>query len=362
MALKTTVWVIGLAVLSACCAAANGQWDGSNSPISSFDSYGNARFRSVGRDYGLANPIFQPPVVAPGSAIMASRRAAGLGDSGPSRLPSPLGVARSNVFGLTTRGLTGGGAESLPRSYQMYGGFDRRSGRAYGDIGVAIQRRDYLVQATGSFAPVRRAMMRHATSANPMDMVERTPFLVAETSPDVEPIQIDRGLAAGIDVQYTTVLGEAWDAFGEIRYRHAARLFEAAATLKPAELEPLVGELFCHMGLGSFRTSAGSLRGLLSRHESPFADASRLNMAGRFARASDVGDVAIQVRLFAARNKDNESAALDVFVQWCLHRFDDAKVSAAALARSAPESEYVNWPGMMQAAMEDSTGSSGTEP
>lgn len=319
------------------------------SAVTTTDEFGNARYRYRERT-NLAIPIQPTPVYSSG-LIAPSRRSAARSPLNPFGLPpSPFSRSPLARFG----GATVPGTDSLlPRTYQMYGGFESRRGFGFGTVAQSLQRRQGLLQATSLNAPVRRALAKNTAYASPRLQIETVPFVLEpQTEPASEPLSIDIGLQAKVDQSREAMRAEAWALFDDGDHQRAARAFATAASLSTGneQLECRVGEMFSHAAAGALRTAEACVREILGRFGDPFVLADELAIGGRFQSASDAGDLVIQARLFASRNSaDPTAAALHVIALWYLGRYDEALVAAAPLSRE-PSGRFAQWPQLMRAA------------
>lgn len=335
----------GFALLVICGPA----WAQATSPVTTTDEFGNARYRYRERT-NLAIPIQPMPVYSSG-LIAPSRRSAARSPWSPFGFPqSPFSRGRFSRAG----GATLPGAESvLPRAYQMYGGFESRSGFTFGTVAQSLQRRQALLQATALNAPVRRALAKNTAYTSPRLQIEAVPFVTEQSTDETgEPVSIDIGLQAKVDQSREALRAEAWALFDEGEHQRAARAFATAASLSIGneQLECRVGELFCHAATGAMRTAEACVNEILVRVDNPFVLADELAMADRFRSASDAGDLVIQARLFASRNPaDPVAAALHVVALWYMGRYDEALVAAAPLSRES-SGRFARWPQLMRAA------------
>jgi hypothetical protein len=320
------------------------------SPATTLDPYGNARARYVPRSTpgGFGPNDLSGAVTNP--YLQDSRRSLRRQGLEPLSLP---GIPGGNVS--TRSGRASGaalGSRPLSPVFEKYGGFGSRSGLAYGDMSQVFQRKQALIQATGFSAPIRRAAQRNANFMAPkIPTFDQLPFLedalnaADEHAPPLEA-RLDEQVKSAFDYSMT----EAWALFREGNYRPAARRFESSGVLRADVLECSVGELFAYASIGSMKTASAALRQLVRRFQDPFELAAGLDMNSKYAQHSAGGDLAIQVRLFAAQdNKDAHGKALYVFTLAYLGRLEEAETQAAGLVKSFPESPYANWPALLRA-------------
>jgi hypothetical protein len=245
----------------------------------------------------------------------------------------------------------GGAPSSAQRAYRRYGGFNSRIGQGEADnIGGLLARRSDLIQATSMNAPIHRASLERGS---PGLLMALPPSVPAEGVGAIEPgaggVSLEESLRRGVVQSYLGSRSAGWARFGEGRYRRAARSFETATLLEPADNESRVGELFCHLSLGAMRTSVGLLGRLARRDPQPFRH--ELNVAERYGSPEDARAIRLQTQLFAQGSEGVADAqALYLFVLWHLGDKEAAMTAAKGISRDLAGSVYADWPDMMAEA------------
>lgn len=363
--------VSAAALLAACLsvpATGRGQTgidplDGVLRPV---DVYGNAQaFRPERRALDLYQNDVQRQAL--GGYLDFDRRTEQRGYGAPFALPGDLLSATVNSFtgavflrnaGRRPPAINGMSERQRRLAYGSYGGFGERMSYYAADdpTGIFARRRE-LITATGLNAPVERAMGRSGALPGLRWSVSRTPFLATEEpQPDSEQagdaapqVTLDERLSTEMKVLHSRTRAEGWAFFRDGDYRRAMRSFETAAMLNPQDYESRIGEIFCHITIGTVRTAFTLLMELERRDANPFRHA--LNVADRYGGV--VG--AQQVRLTAqgiaeSAEQSAEANALHIFVLWYMDRRDDALRAARTLAGRAPGRLYAAWPDRMRAA------------
>lgn len=346
----------GLACLCAVCllpAPASGQAQISYSPAAQVDQYGNAR--PVYQRMPLAIPT-QRPVARQAfrtyrwDAPSVNQR----GAMGTLTLPTGL-FARSIRQPPPTTGYRG--PTERPRLTQWrrsalarFGGFEPRAGRSTAlSFGSLMERRYALVAATGLNAPVYRAMLKPTAGLGVM--LERTSPGGFDLAPKVgrSGLTFQQRLHWGVALAHERTRSEAWQWFREGEFRRAARGFESAVRLEPADVESRIGELFCHLSLGAVNTALAVQRSLSSRNVNPFV--AELNLSDRYSEPDRARELGVESRLLeqgADRNAD--LLALHVLVLWYIGEQDEALATTASSSRDFADTGYTNWLEMMRAA------------
>ena len=240
---------------------------------------------------------------------------------------------------------------AMQQAFLRYGGFGRRAGqRQAGDIAMVLGRRTALIQATSLNAPVRRAMWELGSTSGLLTPMVSTPLGQTEV---VEPSQdastLDQALRHGVLRSYLRSRADGWTWFAEGNYRRAARAFETAALLEPADFESRIAEMFCYLSLGAMRTSARLLEQLARRDPNPFLH--DIDIANRYGAVERSREVRLRTRLFAQANAGVASAeALHIFTLWHFGERDEAVGAAAGSSRDLTGSVYADWPAKISAA------------
>lgn len=142
-----------------------------------------------------------------------------------------------------------------------------------------------------------------------------------------------------------------WLYFEEREYRRAVRAFESEAMLKPEDMEPRIAEVFCYLSLGSFRTAAVSLEQLARRDAMLFTEST--DFAAHYSEQAELLRIRIQCRLFSqSSQRVARGAALFSFFLWYVGEYGEAISEATVLARTHPDTDFAEWPGLMRAALE----------
>ena len=208
-----------------------------------------------------------------------------------------------------------------------------------------------LVEATARNAPVQRFFLKHDRLAWLSSSISTVPFVVSDESeagPATATPLVDQ-LQRGVESAYRRARNNGWEWFRDGRYRQAARAFESAAALEPADFEARIGGLFSYVSIGAMRTSMVLLDQLCRRDPNPLGH--DLNMREFYEDPMIARQVDIRTRLLArASGGVAEATALHAFVLWYLGEREEARAVAANLARDHAESPYVHWARLMEAA------------
>ncbi len=258
-------------------------------------------------------------------------------------------VQAGSTANLVSPYLPAGSFRQRQPAFDRYGGFSRYSTRP-GDLFTAFSRRPALLAATSLNAPVHRAFSRTGAAYGVPSPIARMPFVqTREDDVGVAAVGLDQRLRAVADLDHVRVRAEAWAQFREGDYRRAARFFEAAVMLQPSDAESRVGELFCHLSVGAFRTALAVLGELIRRDPNPFIH--DLDLTPAYGDAAEARRVRAQTQWQAnAADQDADPRALHAFVLWYLGEQDEAVPAATALVRDIPHTAYVDWPAQMRSA------------
>ena len=257
----------------------------------------------------------------------------------------------------------GGIFPAMRRAFREYGGFGQRpQRRSPAPIGALLQRRHALVQATALNAPVHRAMweagQRGITVPAPAELPALLP--IARDLSEAPGLALDDRLQRGLALSLHRLRLEGWSWFQEGVYRRAARQFQLATALEPADFESRLGELLCYVSVGADLTSLAALEQLNRQEENLFAH--DLSMADRFATLDEARNVRLRAQQLAQGNPDDPRAvALDLLVRWYLDHRPEALRTATSAAEVLAETAYADWPAKMRTAQE-ADGKTGMEP
>lgn len=236
------------------------------------------------------------------------------------------------------------------RAFERYGGFRARSRSSNPpDALTAFARRHALVAASSLTAPVSRALWQQGPLRVPTADSSPAKTPTAEPQkPQAPTIALDDRLRAQTDRIVDGLRHDAWAWFAEGTYRRAGRAFESIYMLDPGDVRSRVGELFCHLSLGSRKTAFALFRELLHREASLFSI--NLDIRRRYGADRDAQEVRLQLELLAGSANKGDAAALQAFILWSLGERDDAIVAAEALVRRNPSPAYTDWPARMREA------------
>jgi len=239
------------------------------------------------------------------------------------------------------------------RAFELYGGFRPRLEREKTtSVFKAMSRRYDMVTATTLNAPVYRSLM----AAGPFQQARAEgaksgPMLTTGdiTEPEELPIPLRERLHKGLVPAHDRALADGWARFREGQYRQAARAFDNAALMDPADLEPRVGEVYCYVLSDSLRSARFVLADL--DRLAPNIFALDFDLREKFPAVLPAQQLRITAQVAADRvDYPADIRGLYVFVLWYLGHQDDAVRSAVSLARSFPGSSYASWPEKMREA------------
>ncbi len=358
--------VLCVLLAGVCTQAAIAQTGIPFNPTSRMDVYGNARpvylsYRSVGsyRSEGERRAFrgFQTlgrrvdrrggyrPFALPGDVFTRPR----------GRVPN----RRASMFLVETS------AAARREAFKRYGGFGpRRVGPQAQSIAAAFERRHALIAATSLNAPVHRAALTTNSTIGLSPPIGRAPLKLIEAtaSEAAAPTStLEQWLRSGADVAHQRVRTEAWGWFREGEFRRAARGFETAVSLEPADAESRIGELFCHVSLGAMRTAIVVLRELSRHDDDPFLH--DLNLTDAYGDPSRAQRLRLGLPLRAMVHSANPDArALYVLVLWYLGEHEEAMIGAAELVRAFPAGAYADWPAKVRTARASLAAEKGPSP
>lgn len=248
--------------------------------------------------------------------------------------------------------------QSLRLSFDRYGGFgERRPDGEPGDVRGAFARRYGLVEATSLNAPVRRALLQSSFPSALPSALSTVPFVsrpspaadVVDVGSPLDPQSLDLHLQQTAVSAHLAARSDAWAWFLGGNFRRAARGFQSAITLNPADTESYVGEMFCHLSNGATRTALATLSELARREPNPFV--LDLDMRDRYATTTLARQVGFQTQAFVQDNSDLLAAgALHAFVLWFIGERAEAMRAASTIARDHPGTPFADWPAKMARA------------
>ena len=191
-----------------------------------------------------------------------------------------LGMARATR--ASPSGVVGNPFSPLLDAPRYYGGFTKRAGGARpASMDQILRRRPSMIAASSLNAPVRRAMggvslpaaawireqSRTVGGFLPPTGDERDPITMEEleSRPPLSTL-----VAEQIEFMGLRAKSEAWARFHAGEYRRAVRTFQSAITLDPGNPEPRIGEMFCYLATGGYRTAMAAMREITRRSTNPF--------------------------------------------------------------------------------------------
>ena len=183
-----------------------------------------------------------------------------------------FGIGTAGASGRNAMGIVTNPVSPLAHSPMYYGGFGQHRGtKVPATLDMALRRRPSIIAASSLTAPVRRAMNQFGGSLPPAFMVQNAVTRQPRTLDAEEPAaSLSSRISGRIDLMRSETTGEAWARFEAQEYRRAIRLFQSAVILNPEDLESRVGELFCYLATGRYRTAIAALHGLARRTPNPF--------------------------------------------------------------------------------------------
>ncbi len=363
-----TVGLVGLLVALGDSTAARAQTgiDPLNGMLAPLDAYGNVQaFRPERRALDIYQNDYQRQALT--SYLNVNRQFGQRGSERPFALPGDLLSATVNSYtgaiflqnpARRIPAMAGVSERERLQAFTRYGGFgDRHNYYRKGDPSGLFARRRQLIMATGLNAPIERALGIGGRLPGLHHSVSRTPFLESDVAASQAEnngesdtkVTLDERLSTRADVLHAQSRSDAWSYFRDGHFRRAMRLFETAAMMEPEDYESWIGEVFCHVAIGSLRTAFVLLIELDRRDPNVYAHP--LNVFDRFGNVI----AAQRVRLSAQDIADSaeqpaEAKALHIFVLWYMDRRDDALRAARALAVQAPGRTWSAWPDKMRAA------------
>lgn len=310
-----------------------------------------------------------------------------VGASNPAtRLGGLGGLGRGGGTGLAAGRAFGVGAGSIGNPYynmvnpigqydQYYGGFGRRMEKEP-TAEMAMRRSMSMFAAYGYSAPIARAQQTiqgmpitgrfRTSSANQQDVsplrkaLSRVPVLRPKTDaadsaetqlPDLpeSTTTLAERLADGMKPLGQKKLVEAWGWFRDGAYRRALRCFEMARVIHPGQSSSMIGEVYCHMSLGSYQTAAIITNHIAQRSINPFIY--RLDVTKQYTNREDMQQAStLAQRLTLEPEAGADIRALNALVTWYLGDRDSAIALARSLAIDHPTSVYAGWHELMRSA------------
>lgn len=249
------------------------------------------------------------------------------------------------------------------RDYRKYGGFGRRQLDSGPDrLRTVLERRATLIRATAFNAPINRTGVGAAGG-----LTLRPPLVIPsanqpELLPQAEaPPTLQALLAQHTQMERQWVQANAWTDFQQGDYRRAARRFETVAQFDPDGAEAYLGEMFCHLALGSPKTAYYLFRSFVKRAPNPFA--LDLNVAERFSRPADTLRIRMESRaLFEGAEAHPDLRAMHTIILWYLGSRNEARVVLSSLAKEFPNTRYAPWISLMPSELEGREGPSRAVP
>ena len=233
------------------------------------------------------------------------------------------------------------------RAFSRYGGFGERDMATTPGMHDAMARRHGLIAATSLNAPVYRAKMRGGASVTSSTGAQVRDG--ATPGDSVAATTLHERPAANVQVDRARAKSDGWAAFKEREYRRAAREFETAYSLDPADSEARTAEVFSYVLTGSMRTAV-TLMGQFDREGALFEQ--RLSMDERFGRPDETQKLTVQATTATnARDTGEDVKALYTFLLWHLGHPAEALASARELAKKGSRS-YGHWAGEMERSLE----------
>jgi tetratricopeptide (TPR) repeat protein len=182
----------------------------------------------------------------------------------------------ARATGPSPNGVVGNPFSPLVDAPRFYGGFGQRMGASrQSSLDQILRRRPSMIAAYSLNAPVRRAMGgvslpmtafgRQQSASRPL--IDEAPITREEL--DARP-PLSTLVAGRIEFMAVRAKSEAWARFHAGEYRHAARTFQSAITLDPGDPDPRIGEMFCYLATGGYRTAMASMRAIIRRSTNPF--------------------------------------------------------------------------------------------
>jgi len=249
----------------------------------------------------------------------------------------------------------------IRQRYDRYGGFESRPEEGTpGDVREAFTRRKALIEATALNAPVHRARVAHGAGNIGLPPATRDTLLGQTDAPAVSPetADLDDWLGQTLSESYSQAREEGWSWFRKGReenryFRRAARAFESALILDPADFESRIGEIFSHLSVGGLQTAMALLGELTRRDPNPFSH--QLDLVDLYGDPLYARQVRLLCETNAQANRGLTAArALHVFVTWHIGEQDRAIAEAEALQREQPQSRFARWVSQMRAIRTES--------
>ncbi|RME36907.1 MAG: hypothetical protein D6788_10605 [Planctomycetota bacterium] len=250
------------------------------------------------------------------------------------------------------------------RAMRLYGGFGKRAPLPPGtEIQRAIERRTALIAATALTAPIRRAGLGEGGRMATVGAVATGEPLSAasEVPPPARLPTLEARLASRVEALRAEAEKKAKEDFAAGRYRSAARYFETAQEFDPADVHPRMGELLCHLAMGSLQTAVRVFESLTKHVQNPFVmEADRLP---RFSSTREAVRVRVVTQSLAGTpDAPAELLALDALVRWTLGDRREAAVVLDRIASAHPDTRYARWSALAEAALRGPSPSASPEP
>lgn len=245
------------------------------------------------------------------------------------------------------------------RAMSQYGGFGNR-GEPYGledDVTSAFARRQRLIEATTTNAPIYRSMMRNnafsGLRSSEFPSAKSAPGMSAPARPDETAeyaASLHEILRTSVRRDHSKARADAWDIFEGGDYRRAARSFEAALVLEANDPELRLGEIFSYLAGDAPATAAVLVQQFDRRVSNIFAHDARIRQ--RYEAAGLLEGHLRKARLAVESvegDRNPNILAMHIFVLWHLGEHETAIRTALALAREPDGSAYASWPLKMRA-------------
>lgn len=383
---QRVIMVVAIAAMAAAPLAVRAQETG-GAPTSVVGPTGNASAYAPNRvPTALNDPGAMSRLRAyqsrPGSGTVNPLSPLG-GSGAPLLLPGQLPASEYYLDNVTSTGLFGLGMGQATRlnpegmvtnpflpqldAPRYYGGFGQRNGmRGTTTLDGMLRRRPSMIAAYSLDAPVKRAL--GATSSFPPASFGRQggedalrlegdaprPTTVEELNA-MAPLSERAG--AQIEVMGTRAKAEAWEWFHAGEYRKAIRKFQSAVTLDANDPDPRIGEMFCYLATGGYRTAAAAMEEIVRRTANPFMfdldlrdgrfeeDIRRFGTLQEVRRMrtvlSEIRDVS-----FADATRADRIALISLSL-WYLGQRESARGTLMRGLDPAEPSAYSDWPQLM---------------
>jgi hypothetical protein len=278
--------------------------------------------------------------------------------------PSALrgtGLSPINLLSRLTLSPTDPFAAPIPRwtgrerleqtAFARYGGFQSRPvARATPDLGLSLNRRQELLRATKSIAPIRRAITQGSNA--PLRSSIRSPFFEVATAnelPTENAPHLEDALRLDNEKRHAEVRRTAWARFADGQFFLAAKGFGLASRTDTTDLESRIGELASELMMGSGAAPAVIVEDVWRRFDDPFT--LDLKLAERLGSQPLANQLRTRARVYVQiEGADAHLAAAYTLILWYLGERQDAVRAATALARRFPESRFDGWAERMRSA------------